>query len=64
MDYPLQRNIHHRFTKGRPLLIRPSKVRIRHKAVVHIKRGTLLGTFPFQIPFQGKMEIGASQISW
>ena len=53
----------HQFTCGNPLLIRLSKERIIHKAVVHIKKATLLGTLTFQIPLHGNGELVAPQMS-
>ena len=51
-------------TPIRQMEVTLSKERIWQWTAVDIKKATLLGTFTFQTPFQGKMELEASQISW
>ena len=64
IDSPLLQRIQHQFTKGNPLLIRWSNVRIQPKAAVCIKNTTLLGTLTDQMPFHGNGDLVATQITW
>lgn len=64
IDSPLLQHIQHQFTKGNPLLIRWSNVRIQPKAPVRIKNATLLGTLTDQMPFHGNGDLVATQITW
>lgn len=49
IDSPMQWHIH-RFTKGKPLLMRLSNVRVQHKVAVAKKKATLLRTILSKYP--------------
>ena len=61
---PSQQHIQHQITKGQPLSMRLSNMRIRSWAVVHKKKATHLGIFGFQTPFQGNKKFRTPWITW